>query len=140
MQDGLDLIDGAGGASGHGAPARDEAVPVLRQRDGDADPDVRRPARRRCTCRTARDMQAGDARVSARRRSSGTPSTYFARYSWPVEFVVRAMKDIGWTGFSVGTRADAAVNMGQELFEPPDVAGWDARRRRGSRPARCWRA
>src|SRR4029079_9652799 len=26
---------------------------------------------------------------------------YFARYSWPVEFVVRAFKDVGWSGFSV---------------------------------------
>ena len=33
---------------------------------------------------------------------------YFARYSWPVEFVVRALKDIGWTGFSVGRRHGAA--------------------------------
>src|SRR3954468_7979156 len=26
-------------------------------------------------------------------------SAYFARYSWPVEFVTRAFKDVGWTGF-----------------------------------------
>jgi len=54
------------------------------------------------------------------------PRAYFARYSWPVEFVVRALKDVGWTGFSLGTAVVALGNMGQTLFEPPDVAGWDA--------------
>jgi uncharacterized protein (DUF1800 family) len=48
-----------------------------------------------------------------------------ARYSWPVEFVVRAIKEMGWNGFSVDTARAALLNMGQTLFEPPDVAGWD---------------
>jgi uncharacterized protein (DUF1800 family) len=50
--------------------------------------------------------------------------SYFSRYSWPVDFVVRAMKEAGWVGFSVGSVLSPLVNMGQELFEPPDVAGW----------------
>jgi uncharacterized protein (DUF1800 family) len=50
----------------------------------------------------------------------------FARYSWPVEFVVRAIKDVGWTGFTVDTARAALSAMGQDLYEPPDVAGWDA--------------
>ena len=50
---------------------------------------------------------------------------YFARYSWPVEFVTRAFKDIGWTGFSVNDALTPLANMGQILFEPPDVSGWD---------------
>jgi uncharacterized protein (DUF1800 family) len=53
-------------------------------------------------------------------------TSYFARYSWPVEFVVRAVKDIGWKGFSVADALAPLSNMGQSLFEPPDVAGWDA--------------
>jgi uncharacterized protein (DUF1800 family) len=53
-------------------------------------------------------------------------SAYFGRYSWPVEFVVRALKDIGWTGFSVNDALTPLANMGQILFEPPDVSGWDA--------------
>ncbi len=53
-------------------------------------------------------------------------SAPFQRYSWPVEFVVRALKDIGWTGYSVGSALPALSNMGQNLYEPPDVAGWDA--------------
>ena len=54
------------------------------------------------------------------------PSAYFARYSWPVEFVVRALKDIGWSGFSVNDALTPLSNMGQILYEPPDVSGWDA--------------
>src|SRR5581483_6025011 len=31
------------------------------------------------------------------------PSVVFTRYSWPAEFVARAIKETGWTGFSVGS-------------------------------------
>jgi uncharacterized protein (DUF1800 family) len=55
-------------------------------------------------------------------------SSYWARYAWPVEYVVRALKDVGWNGFSVDTAIGPLTNMGQVLFEPPDVAGWDAGR------------
>ena len=51
-------------------------------------------------------------------------STYFTRYSWPVEYVVRAIKETGWVGFSVGTTLSPLVSMGQQLLDPPDVAGW----------------
>ena len=53
-------------------------------------------------------------------------TSYFARYSWPVEFIVRAVKDIGWRGFSVNDALAPMSNMGQVLYEPPDVSGWDA--------------
>jgi len=52
------------------------------------------------------------------------PATFFTRYSWPVEFVVRSLKETGWTGFSLGTALSPLVSMGQELLEPPNVAGW----------------
>jgi uncharacterized protein (DUF1800 family) len=51
-------------------------------------------------------------------------SNWFARYAWPVEFVVRAIKEIGWAGLSVDVARTPLTNMGQTLFEPPDVAGW----------------
>ena len=54
-----------------------------------------------------------------------SPDAYFARYAWPVEFVVRALKDVGWTGFSVGDALTPLSNMGQNLYDPPDVSGWD---------------
>ena len=52
-------------------------------------------------------------------------SNRYTRYSWPAEFVARAIKEIGWTGFSVNEALGPMANMGQQLFEPPDVAGWD---------------
>ncbi len=52
-------------------------------------------------------------------------SSYYARYSWPVEFVVRAIKEVGWVGFSVNDTLTPLSNMGQQLYEPPDVNGWE---------------
>jgi uncharacterized protein (DUF1800 family) len=52
------------------------------------------------------------------------PGNFNARYAWPAEFVVRAIKEMGWTGFSVDTARVPLTNMGQTLFEPPNVAGW----------------
>jgi uncharacterized protein (DUF1800 family) len=50
---------------------------------------------------------------------------FFKRYAWPVEFVVRSLKEVGYVGFSVGDALTPLVNMGQQLFEPPDVNGWE---------------
>ena len=52
-------------------------------------------------------------------------ANYFTRYSWPAEFVARSIKEVGWNGFSVNDAVSQMVNMGQVLFEPPDVAGWE---------------
>jgi uncharacterized protein (DUF1800 family) len=52
------------------------------------------------------------------------PENWYTRYSWPAEFVVRAIKEVGWNGLSVDAARAAMINMGQTLFEPPDVAGW----------------
>jgi uncharacterized protein (DUF1800 family) len=53
------------------------------------------------------------------------PSAYFARYSSPVEYVVRSLKDIGWVGFSLTNTLTPLSDMGMTLYDPPDVAGWD---------------
>ena len=53
------------------------------------------------------------------------PSIVLTRYSWPVEFVVRAIKEAGWLGFTTGSTLSPLANMGQHLFDPPDVAGWN---------------
>jgi uncharacterized protein (DUF1800 family) len=53
------------------------------------------------------------------------PENHFARFSWPVEFVARALKEIGYAGFTLNRALGALSNMGQQLFEPPDVAGWE---------------
>jgi uncharacterized protein (DUF1800 family) len=53
------------------------------------------------------------------------PAHFFKRYAWPVEFVVRALKEVGWAGFSLASALTPLTNMGQQLFEPPDVNGWE---------------
>ena len=51
--------------------------------------------------------------------------SHFARFSWPVEFVTRALKEVGPAGFTLNSALGPLSNMGQQLFEPPDVAGWE---------------
>jgi uncharacterized protein (DUF1800 family) len=53
-----------------------------------------------------------------------SPGVVFQRYAWPVEFTVRAIKEIGWSGFSANSALTPLTNMGQQLYEPPDVNGW----------------
>jgi len=50
---------------------------------------------------------------------------FYQRYAWPVEFVVRSLKEVGHVGFSVDSAIMPLLNMGQQLFEPPDVNGWE---------------
>ena len=49
----------------------------------------------------------------------------YTRYAWPVEFTIRAIKDVGWRGLSLNDARLAIGNMGQTLFDPPDVNGWE---------------
>ncbi len=51
-------------------------------------------------------------------------ASYFTHYSWPAEYVIRAAKETGWVGLSANTMLTPLVNMGQQLLEPPNVAGW----------------
>jgi uncharacterized protein (DUF1800 family) len=58
-------------------------------------------------------------------REFDAPSSYFARYSWPAEFVTRALKEVAYAGYQLNSVLGPLSNMGQQLFEPPDVAGWE---------------
>jgi uncharacterized protein (DUF1800 family) len=53
------------------------------------------------------------------------PANFFQHYSWPIEFVVRSIKETGWNGFTVNSAITPLTNMGQNLYEPPDVNGWE---------------
>jgi uncharacterized protein (DUF1800 family) len=53
------------------------------------------------------------------------PNNFFQHYSWPIEFVVRAIKETGFSGYSVNNAVTPLTNMGQNLYEPPDVNGWE---------------
>jgi uncharacterized protein (DUF1800 family) len=52
------------------------------------------------------------------------PSMKYARYSWPTEFVARAIKEVGWQNFTLDKVRSPLAAMGQLLFEPPNVGGW----------------
>jgi uncharacterized protein (DUF1800 family) len=52
------------------------------------------------------------------------PAMQFARYSSPAEFVVRSIREVGWQNFSIDKARSPMAAMGQQLFEPPNVAGW----------------
>ena len=52
------------------------------------------------------------------------PAMHHARFAWPVEFVTRAIKEVGWQNFSVDKVRSPMASMGMLLYEPPDVAGW----------------
>jgi uncharacterized protein (DUF1800 family) len=52
-------------------------------------------------------------------------SRMFQRYTWPVEFVARLLNEVGHRGFSANDALTPLVNMGQQLYEPPDVNGWE---------------
>ena len=47
-----------------------------------------------------------------------------ARFAWPVEFVTRAIKEVGWQNLSLDRVRSPMAAMGMLLYEPPDVAGW----------------
>ena len=81
----------------------DNVANVYRQSDGNMAPTVR-------------------AVLTSREFSSA--SSYFARYSWPVEYVARALKEVGYAGYPLSSALSPLANMGQQLFEPPDVNGW----------------
>lgn len=38
---------------------------------------------------------------------------------------MRAIKETGWAGFSVNDALTPLANMGQTLYDPPDVSGWE---------------
>ena len=52
------------------------------------------------------------------------PAMQFARYSWPAEYVVRSIREVGWQNYSVDKARSPMAAMGQQLYEPPNVGGW----------------
>ena len=52
------------------------------------------------------------------------PSALFARYASPAEYVIRSIRELGWLNFSLDKARSPMAAMGQQLYEPPNVAGW----------------
>ena len=123
MQDGLDFIDGLAAHPETGRYLAKKLYRFFVSEVGDiSEAWVTRVAS--VYQRSRYDMKAVMQEVLLS-REFWDQDNYFTRYSWPVEFVVRALKDIGWTGFSVNDALAPLLNMGQNLYDPPDVAGWD---------------
>ena len=129
-----------------GAPSRDraaagaQAVELLRQRAATAGSGVRRRGGvQRLPAKQTRRWSRWSA-TSCSRRWFQNPGSWYTRYSWPVEFVVRAIKEVGWSGFSVDTDADAADQHGADAVRAARRERLGARARGGSRPAPCSRA
>ncbi len=125
MQDGIDLIHALAVPSRDRAPAGAPPVDVVRQRDRGR-PTRRSSTRSRaCTSTTTRTcapvmravLPVAPVPGSARTSTSATPG----RSSSSCD----ALKEVGSRGFSVNNALTPLLNMGQQLFEPPDVNGWE---------------
>ncbi|MBI3494226.1 MAG: DUF1800 domain-containing protein [Acidobacteria bacterium] len=122
MQDGLDLINALAGNPNTGRYLATKIYRFFVSEVGPPDPDfVNRIAS--VYLQSGYDMKTVMREVLLSPQFWDTNNS-FARYSWPVEYVVRALKDVGWAGFSVNDALTPLANMGQTLFEPPDVSGW----------------
>jgi uncharacterized protein (DUF1800 family) len=122
MQDGLDLIDAV---ARHPATGPRLARKLYAYLINEVDPPdqnlLNEVSRTYYEQRFAIEPMVRRLLLSAQFRD---PDNYYRRYSWPAEFVVRAIKEVGYRGLSVNDVLTPMLNMGQQLFEPPDVAGW----------------
>jgi uncharacterized protein (DUF1800 family) len=122
MQDGIDLINALAANVNTGPYLAKKLWTFFVSEAGDPDPSfVHQIAN--TYYQTQFDMKAVMLGVLTSPQFWDSAS-YFSRYAWPVEFVARALKDIGWRGASVSDALGLLTGMGQTLFEPPDVAGW----------------
>jgi uncharacterized protein (DUF1800 family) len=123
MQDGLDLIAALARSPETGRYLATKLYRVFISEVGPV--DTRWVERIAATYRQSRhDMKAVMRDVLQSPEFWGA-GAHFTRYAWPAEFVVRVIKDLGWVGFSVSDAVTPLSNMGQTLYDPPDVAGWD---------------
>jgi uncharacterized protein (DUF1800 family) len=122
MQDGLDLIDAL---ARHPATATRLATRLYQYFVNDVDPPdqglIREAAQAYLVSGSSIGALLQRLLVSEPFLNGGHA---FRRYAWPVEFAVRAIKEMGWRGFSVDAAITPLANMGQQLYEPPDVNGW----------------
>ena len=126
MQDGLDFVNALARNPNTGRYLAAKLYRFFVSEFGDPDPDF-------VNAIASVYLQSGFDMKAVMRGVFTSPQfwddrAYFSRYAWPVEFVVRALKDMGWTGYSVNDALTPLTNMGLTLYEPPDVSGWDAGR------------
>ena len=129
MQDGIDFITALANHPETGATAGAQAVELLRQRSRRARPSFVERCAPASICRAARASRPRPALHAAVARGSTNPGNCHTRYSWPVEFVVRPMKEVGWAGFSRRHGAVAAHEHGADAVRAAGRRGLGARRR-----------
>ena len=122
MQDGLDLILALARAPGDGASSGEPAVRVFHQRNG-------RRAGRRVISDLANVYMQNNYNIKAVLRRlftapmlSRMPSSSATRGRSSSSCA--SIKETGFTGLSVDAAMTPLVNMGQQIYEPPDVNGW----------------
>jgi uncharacterized protein (DUF1800 family) len=122
MQDGLDLIDAL---ARHPATAQRLATRLYQYFVNDVDPPDELVIRdvAQAYLASGHSIKATLQRLFLSEAFLSGASA-FRRYSWPVEFAVRAIKEVGWRGLSVDSAINPLASMGQQLYEPPDVNGW----------------
>ncbi len=127
----------AGAPSGNGAPAGPEVLELLRQRDQRAGSGVRRRV-------AAVYLQNGTeirpvVRYILNSPWFNDPAVRFARYSWPAEYVVRSIREVGWQNFSLdkarGRRCRRWGSSCTSRRTSPD----GRKAPTGFRRDRCWR-
>jgi uncharacterized protein (DUF1800 family) len=123
MQDGLDLL---AALARHPETGRRLARKLWSFFISEIDPPSNDFVKRIATVYTLADCHMSPVvRAVLSSRELDAPTSYFARFAWPVEFVARALKEIGYSAFTLNSALSPLSNMGQQLFEPPDVAGWE---------------
>lgn len=81
--------------------------------------------------RMARDLAAGGYQIAPvlrklfKSRHFYDPAVMGRKVKTPAELVVGVVRTLGAPVRDVGMLADAMAAMGQKLFDPPSVAGWD---------------
>ena len=124
MQDGLDLIEAVARHPATGPRLARKLCGLLRQRSRSAGRgDDRRPGAAVLRHRL-RDRARWSRRSSCRRSSATSRITTSATRGRSSSWSARSRKS-GWVGFSLNSTLTPLVNMGQQLFEPPDVNGWE---------------
>ena len=114
----------AGAAPGDGAAAGDQALQVLRQRDGRTGSGADLPRWRTRTWGTTTTSRPCCARWSSRRSSAIPRTSSSAIHGRSSSRFAPSRKPAG-PASPCRPRLTPLANMGQQLYEPPDVNGWE---------------
>ena len=123
MQDGLDLINAL---ANHPETARRLARRMWAWFVNEVDPPDQGFVN---NISTVYHLSGGDIRTVLRAIFNSShfkdEKHFYQRYAWPPEYIARSLREVGYLGFSVNDAITPMLNMGLQLYEPPDVNGWE---------------